>query len=291
MPIPTFLIVGAAKAGTTSLYHYLKQHPDVFMPKLKEPHYFAQFADELCKKQFYFLREWNEYLALFEGAGTAKAIGESSVSYLCHSGTAQRIRDRLPDVKIIICLRNPVERVFSHFLMDIRDGKLPCAAELLPTVLADDDIPEKMWGSCNLFLECGRYARQVAEYFEVFGRDSVRVILYEDFKTNPIETLHDLYAFLGINTDFTPQIGKVFNTYAKPRSALLAPIYSSYQIRRLGKLIFPDQWKQRILGLFLKREPKPEMTEVEMTTLYELYQADVEALEDLLGFDLSAWRH
>jgi hypothetical protein len=289
MSTPTFLIVGAAKAGTTSLYHYLKQHPDIFMPKLKEPHYFAHFDDDVCKKKFYFVRAWSDYLALFESAGTVKAIGESSVSYLCHSGTAQRIKNKLPDVQIIICLRNPVERLYSHFMMDIRDGKLRQDANLLPTVLTDDEATQKVWGQCNMFIECGRYANQVAEYFNVFGRDKVKVILYENFREHPTTTVHDLYSFLGVDREFMPETGKTFNTYAKPRSALLAPIYGNYRIRRFGKRIFPDRWKHRILGLFLTRTPKPEMRPEESAFLYELYRDNVKDLEKLLGVDLAIW--
>lgn len=259
------------------------------MPKLKEPHYFAKFDDDACRNKFFFIRDWDEYLRLFDGAKIQKAIGESSVSYLCHRGTAERIRAKVPDARIIIALRNPVERLFSHFMMDIRDGKIPQNSSILPTVFEDAKVLEKVWGQCNLYLECGLYAEQVAEYLRTFGEERVKVIIYERFRAQPDTIITEIHDYLGVDSRFMPSLGESYNIYAKPRSSLLAAIYSSYRIRRIGKLVFPDRWKRVILHMFLKRVEKPLMTDAESAVLRDFYREDVQALGTLLNKDLSIW--
>src|SRR5262245_16436607 len=122
LPAPNFFIVGAAKAGTTSLHAYLSAHPQVFMPALKEPHYFADF--ELSPEFDNFMpviRDQPAYQDLFRGSQGSTAVGEASPSYLCDPAAAARIKAAIPDAKIVISLRNPVDRAYSHYLMDLHE--------------------------------------------------------------------------------------------------------------------------------------------------------------------------
>ena len=124
IPVPDFFIVGAPKAGTTSLYFYLEQHPEIFMSAVKETNYFSYEAT--VKQNLYYnergINDWEEYLKLFSEAGKKKAIGEASVSYLFYPEVAEAIKAKFPEGKIIIMLRNPVERALSHYNMDYKLG-------------------------------------------------------------------------------------------------------------------------------------------------------------------------
>src|SRR5437667_3118215 len=165
---PNFFIVGAQNSGTTSLYGYLKQHPDVFMPALKEPHYFAQITPS--HEQRYLrtiVRDEAAYLRLFLKAKGYPAIGEASPSYLWDANAPHRIRKAVPHAKIIILLRDPVERAYSHYLMDVREGRqdLP----FLQALERDWNRSKKGWSVSQLYVELGLYAEQVRRYLEVFG--------------------------------------------------------------------------------------------------------------------------
>ena len=120
--LPNFFIVGAPRAGTTSLYRYLRRHPQVFMPAVKEPHFFANINPDPDQRHLFPAMDEGQYVRLFRGALHYRAIGEASPSYLVTKGAAERIKARVPNAKIIMLLRDPTERAFSHYLMDIRDG-------------------------------------------------------------------------------------------------------------------------------------------------------------------------
>ena len=124
MTLPTFFIVGAPKAGTTSLYHYLEEHPEVYMSPIKETNFFS--SKQMQEQELYYdatpIQSKNQYLELFKDVSQEKQVGEASVSYLYYTGVAKKILEFNPKAKIVIMLRNPVDRAFSHFLMDKRLG-------------------------------------------------------------------------------------------------------------------------------------------------------------------------
>src|SRR5215469_13417957 len=152
MPWPSFFIVGAANSGTTSLYGYLKQHPDVFMPALKEPHYFAQVTPSHKQRHLRtIIRNQAAYLRLFHRADGCKAIGEASPSYLWDANAPYRIARAIPDAKIIILLRDPVERAYSHYLMDVREGLQDLA--FAAALKKDWAQQNKGWSVSQLYVE------------------------------------------------------------------------------------------------------------------------------------------
>src|SRR5215469_4673603 len=123
MPWPSFFIIGAANSGTTSLYGWLKQHPEIFMPALKEPHYFSQIRPSYEQRYLRtYVTDSRAYLKLFCRGACSRAIGEASPSYLFDREAPLRIRSVVPHAKIIVLLRDPLERAQSHYLMDVREG-------------------------------------------------------------------------------------------------------------------------------------------------------------------------
>ena len=179
---PNFLVIGAAKCGTTSLYHYLRQHPDVYMSPIKEPNHFStdiQPSDFSSEYKLYeksknldiekfvngdmkedqwgaYVHNKEQYLKLFRFAGNKKAIGEISNSYLYSNVAATQIRNEYPDMKIVAILRQPAERAYSHYMANLRDGRtvLPFRQE----VEKDDAKIKHGWGISHLYYELGRYA-------------------------------------------------------------------------------------------------------------------------------------
>jgi sulfotransferase family protein len=161
--LPNFFIIGAAKAGTTSLYHYLEDHQEVFMCSVKEPNYFSY--DDIIRQNLYYSEKGfgnkEEYEALFKDVTSEKAIGEASVSYLFYEKTPTKIKAVVPDAKIIIILRNPVDRGFSHFLMDKKLGYIS---------LVFEDVIFKRVQHKNIdlyyqqYVELGLYHEQVKRY-------------------------------------------------------------------------------------------------------------------------------
>jgi Sulfotransferase family len=200
---PNFFIIGAAKAGTTSLYQYLAQHPDIYMSPIKEPNYFSteiNFEDvrpevqeriKLLKIDAYlkgdmkrtihraFIKNQNQYESLFRFVANQKAIGEASASYLYSPEAANAIKKYNPDAKIIIVLRNPVQRIYSHYLMDRRMAITQLSFE--EALLEDKNNPLKMWGSKSLYYELSEYYEQVKRYYDTFPQSNILLYLVKNF--------------------------------------------------------------------------------------------------------------
>jgi len=287
--LPNFFIVGAAKAGTTFLYHYLKQHPDIYMSAVKEPHFFADIdINEKIKRRYFF--KWDDYLKLFKGVTNEKNIGEASVSYLCYEEAAWNIRKVIPDAKIIIVLRNPVDRLFSHFLMDIRDGKLPSDANFIGTIKKDYySIGKKGWGHTHLFVECGIYYHQVKRYLDLFGWENVCISFFDDLKMDRVRFVKNILRFLDADDTWIPKLRVKSNVFARPRNKILQSIYSNIFIKDIGRKVVPDSMKESVVSIFLKKVAKPRITKEERDFLVNLYIRDISNLEKLLDKDLSQW--
>jgi len=289
--LPNFFIVGAAKAGTTFLYYFLKQHPQIYMSPLKEPHYFSDIhIKEKIEKRYIYKRK--DYLALFMGIKGEKAIGEASVSYLCYESSPYNIKRVIPRAKIIIILRNPIERAFSHFLMDIRDGKLPPDAEFIETVKNDYyKIGRKGWGHSNLFIEFGMYYEQVKRYLEIFGKENVSVNFFEDLKQDKFTCIKNIFKFLDVDEGFRPDSKVKSNAFAIPRSSLLQSIYMNGRLKNLGRKLIPDSLKEDVMTIFLKKADKPVMKSDDRYFLWNIYEKDIQNLGELLEKDLTHWRY
>jgi hypothetical protein len=216
-PAPNFFIVGAAKSGTTSLLQYLRQHPDIFMPAdiaLKEPSYYCDT---------YGVESYAAYLSLFfKDATTQKWIGEASTPYLTSPESARKIYDAVPDARIIILLRNPVDRAYSLWKWMHAYGYEPIGffeEALEAEFYSRKDNPDFMrkfqkGGSTYywdfLYFHSGLYFDQVKRYVDLFPKKHLAVIIFEEFIERPLQFVRDLYKFLGVDTQFRPEI-KIHN--------------------------------------------------------------------------------
>jgi hypothetical protein len=287
---PNFFVVGAQKAGTTSVYEYLKLHPQVYMSPVKEPHFFSSDLVRI-DSDLVFHRE-ADYLRLFEGAEGFRVVGEASPCYLWHPEVARRIRDRIPEARIVILLRDPVERAYSHYLMDIMDGGL--SKPFYELITEEFRRGEKVFGTGHLYVELGQYFRQVRRYVEAFGYDQVLVLMFEDLVHCPFETAARVAGFLGLDQEPTfniPSIGKVHVPYMKPRNPLVPHLMRLRKVRMLWRHVVPASIRYYVRHTFLaKQGPKPPMDPSAAAFLQSIYEPDIQALETLLGRSLPALR-
>lgn len=285
---PNFYIAGTPKSGTTSLFHYLDEHPEVFMCSVKEPNYFSY--DDIIRQNLYYSEKGfgnkEKYEALFKDVTSERAIGEASVSYLFYEKTPTKIKAVVPDAKIIIILRNPVDRGFSHYLMDTRLGYVNISFE---------DIVHKRTEHPQLdlyyqqFVELGLYYQQVRRFLDTFGESQVKTFLNEDLKENISKVIHSVYEFLDINSDFLSDIEKQHNVYQKPRNALVRQIYSKKSIRRLARNIIPNSLVDTVKNSLLVKGKKPKLSFETRECLNKLFKDDIQRTADLIGRDLSPW--
>lgn len=297
LPRPNFLIVGAAKSGTSSLDRYLGQHPEVYIPPKKEAHYFSipDFpptfrgpGDEGMNE--YTIRDRDAYYHLFDGVKGEKAIGEASVFYLFYPGTATRIKEEIPDAKIIIMLRNPVDRAFSAYMHLIRDERenLSFRESLAKESQFRANEFEPMW----YYRELGLYTEQVKRYLDAFGDEQVKVIVFEDFAKNPVAGVQEVASFLGVSPDFTPDTSIRHNESGVPKSRFLYNFISKpHGVKEIIKPLVPTAVRERLGNQAKSMVLERAQMEPEIRAELEAYFAsDVADLERLLKRDLSVWR-
>ena len=283
-----FFIVGAPKAGTTSLYHYLNEHPQIEMSSQKEPDYFSDAA--IQKQGIYYgknrIDTEEKYNTLFNTQKKDVIFGEGSVSYLFYPTVAQDIKAYNPIAKIIIMLRNPINRAFSHYLMDYRLGLVSDSFE---------DIINKKSKHKNAhlfyqqYMKVGEYATQLKRYFDVFDKENILLIDYEDFKSDVAGTVNSVYSFLNVSTEFSADVNKKHNTFTMPKNKLIRFVYSFVVIRNILSFIFPKNMVKAGRLILFRKNKKPKLLEETRNQLKHYFSNDVRLLESLIGKDYSKW--
>jgi len=282
-----FFIVGAPKAGTTSLYHYLNEHLQIEMSSQKEPDY---FSDEALKRQgMYYGKNRIDNLEKYHGLFANKDVklrGEASVSYLFYDDVPQKIKEYNSKAKIIIMLRNPIDRAFSHYLMDYRLG--------LVSDRFDSIIKKKLkHKNADLFfqqyIKLSEYSQQVSRYLEVFDKENIMFIDYEDFKNDVSAVVDKTCLFLGINNDFQPNLKKKHNTYTMPKNSIIRFIYSFISFRKFLTNIVPKNIVKVIRNLLFRSDKKPTLNNDVRMFLASYFKDDVEKLSTLLNKNFSKW--
>lgn len=283
---PNFFIVGAPKCGTTALFRFLENHPQVFLSDPKEVNFFSK--KELEEQSLYYQdfkpRNENEYLKLFKNADIQhKIIGEASVSYLFYPEVATRIHCFNPDSKIVILLRDPVARAWSHYLMDKRLG-------LVKKELIEIFQSKKERDKLNFqqYFLLGNYVSQVEKYLDLFGKKNVKIIFAEELKNERDTIISELYQFLGIQCFELIEETK-HNAYKEPKGFFLKKLYSISLVRKNIKKVIPQSILKRGANFFFNSTP-PSLNDTDKILLKNYYYADICKLERLLSKDLSEWK-
>jgi hypothetical protein len=303
---PNFFIIGAPKAGTTSLYHYLDQHPQIYMCPVKEPCHFASevtpenFSPQYRKiylaaaardatageKRFSgYVPEWADYLSLFASAMDETAIGEASVCYLWSPSAAKNIASRLPNARIVALLRHPIERAWSQYLHGVANGYISKSfRQQIENCLrsrADEFTP------AYPFLEFGLYSGQIRTYFDLFPRQNVKVCLYQDGLT---AILPELFRFLNVDPDFQINFGTrhLDSANAATPTAVYRSLSKSGLWQPLRRLV-PPRARAALRRLAFRKHTVPPMQEMDRRFLCNYYREDVLSLSKVLDRDLSSW--
>jgi hypothetical protein len=281
---PNLFLVGAAKAGTTSLYSELARHPAIYMSPMKEPHFFSRIEPSSERKAFFpQVSDEGEYLALFEGARNADLVGEASTSYLWDRQAAERINRVVPEARILIMLRDPVERAYSQYWNDVREGieRRP----FLDALVEEQRSGPGAWGVSSLYIDCGRYADQVARYFDRFGTQ-VHVLFFEDFVGDQAGTIADIHSFLGILRARPGAVPRRMNPASLPRNRLSGALLASGGLRRAVRATVPRPVRSRLRGALLRQATPPPMDPAARSLLAEIFRPEVARLAELLGKSL-----
>lgn len=274
MTLPNFLIIGVAKGGTTSLHHYLRQHPEIYVYPDKGTNFFwTEAADEGRKT----VQTLDEYEHLFDDAGDAKAIGEISNQYMNSLTAAERIRRDLPDVRLLVSLRNPVDRAWSDYLGRIR-------------ILRENGTFDDAIQPGRPCLEWGFYFPRLKRFYDRFPREQIHVMLYDDFVADPHRELRGLFAFIGVDPDAPIDMRTQHNAAGVPRSMALNRVLLPSIVA--AQRLVPRRWHgtgllAKLLWTTYRRAPKlsPEMR----AELRERYREDIRETAELIGRDLSGW--
>lgn len=286
MTLPNFIMIGVAKAGTTSFFHYLDQHPQIYMCPIKATNFFGyedarnwkwmEEGDPPLLRNFP-VRTFEEYEASFAGASTEIAIGEVSPQYFRCPTAAQRIHDSIPNVKLIVSLRNPADRAFSGFLMRTRRGD------------AVKGFYEELSPRSSHVKE-GFYYRRLKRYLDIFPKDRIKIYLFEEFRKEPARIVADLYEFLGVATNFVPDTSTRHNPAGIPKIRLLNQLFFHPTLINIAKSVIPENIQgmaKRVQQQNLKAAPKlPAELRAE---LLNHYREDILKLQELVDHDLSVW--
>ena len=282
-----FFIVGAPKAGTTSLYHYLSAHPQVEMSRQKETDYFSDKA--IHEQGMYYAKNRIDTLDKYESLFVQKesvVYGEASVSYLFYENVAEDIKKYNPNAKIIIMLRDPIERAFSHYLMDYRLGLISDSFE---NVLAKISKHKNAHLFYQQYIEVSKYAKQIQRYLDFFKKENILFIDYEDFKKNVSKTVDQVYNFLNISTEFVADINTKHNTFIMPKNKIIRLIYSFVFLRKILTFLSPTYLVKSIRVLLFKSDKKPELLKETRSLLSIIFNDDIKKMEEVLAKNYSKW--
>ena len=298
--IPNFLIVGAARSGTTSLYCYLKEHPEIYMSPLKEPKFFTAQSlklpqngpgDEADAERT--VREFKDYKKLFSKVHHEKAIGEASIDNLYyHAEAIPHIKKYLGDPKIIMFLRNPAERTYSQYLFFRGVGKESLDFE--DALRAEEKRKADNWSFFWHYAGVSFYHEAVKDYFENFSR--VKIYLFEDLENDPLALIQDIFRFLSVDSTFIPDLEVRFNSSGLPKNRILYRILFSQNpvkkaaVRLVTRVFSLKKEKAKFKeNIHFKITEKPDMNPETRARLIALFHDDILKLQELIGRDLSAW--
>lgn len=290
MALPTFIVVGAAKCGTTSLFRYLQQHPDIFLPESKELNYFSSdilyrntngVGDKDTLSTIVTSRE--DYEKVYRYTGRVKAIGDVSPSYL-YNKVHNRIYSELGAVKIVVMLRNPVEKAYSQYMHLVRDQREKLG--FYEALMAEAERTKNGWSDIWRYADSSKYSGNLYSYIDVFGRENVHVILFNEFKFNTGTVLNNLFAFLGIAASGDIDFSKQHNRSGVARFPFVAEFMQRPSTFKAAiKVALPARVRMalRLAIMDINTASKPAIDPKSQEYLRKYFEDDNEQLAKMLG--------
>jgi len=298
MTMPNFLVIGVGKSGTTSVHTYLAEHPQIAMSAVKEPNFF-QFGEleqppPLNGNPYpYAIQTLTAYQALFAGLPPAALRGEASPSSF-EARACDRISRYLPAAKFICLLRQPVDRAYSAFAMHIRCGKEP----EMDFRRAYQDSTRRWEQRFEGFLSpyachnAAWYVERLQDWLARFPRQQLHIRLYDDLKADPVGLMRKVYAFLGVDDSFSPDVSRIHNQGTGIRNASLNQfIRQNNPLKQWLRPWLPQSLRQKITRRLtsLNQTPLPPLDPALRNELTRPQNADILRLQDLIDRDLTHW--
>ena len=292
---PNFIIIGAMKAATTSLYTYLKQHPDVFMTSIKEPMFFNNFQKEtnfkLHGRKTKKITTFEQYYTLFNSVKNESAIGEASPSYISNKDCPNLIHKHLPNTKIIAVLRQPVARAYSNYL-HARRADRESISDFETAFNKETERKTENWSPLYHYKSKGYYAEQLEQYFNLFPKENIKVVLFEDLVKNPIRITPEVFKFLNIDNSFIPDTSKKANVSGTPKG-----LFGLFIMKlRYYNLIPNIQFSNYVPGFIIQfifnsayKKANPLSADLKKKLTLTYYKEDILKLEKLIGKNLQHW--
>lgn len=286
-----FMIIGTQKAGSSSLHYYLSQHPDIYLPPLKDVQFFER--DE-------YYRELDDVLkAIYKGVNDEKLIGGSDVNLLYFYHTAERLYKYNPNMKLIAILRNPIDRAYSAYWAAVRDGFESCKTfEEAISLEMDRRKGSLRERGILTYLEHGHYDEQLGYYYTVFPKEQIYVMLLEDLKDNPEQTIKDLLTWLGVKPDLTNiSLSKKSNVSSLSKVPWLQKLFTKETFLSKTYRKLPPSLRiliyERIYLTFREINSKPykypPMSIKTRKKLINYYEPHIKRLSNMLNRDLTHW--
>lgn len=285
---PSFIVIGAPKAGTTSLFHYLQHHPAIYLPKQKELHFFSY---KWLEKNVtgpgdkhalaYACQTINDYTSHFKGASTHQHVGEISPSYLYFSETAEAIQQTLGAIKIVVILRNPISKAHSQYMHLVRDNREQL--EFYDALMTEASRRAAGWSDFWRYAGSSLYSSKLEHFLNVFGQENVKTIFFEELIKQPTRVLHALCDFLEISSEPFAQLSsnQAFNPSGKPKSRRLASLLARPSFAKtIVKTALPGTVLAKIRAM--NTGAKGEVDEHSRTYLEQYFAEDLKRLEDIL---------
>tara|TARA_B100000029_G_C17579720_1_gene959247 strand:+ start:1563 stop:2528 length:966 start_codon:yes stop_codon:yes gene_type:complete len=312
--VPNLFVVGAAKSGTTALYNFLDQHPDIYMSPIKEPHFFCtdirinNFNDDYTKRNYFntseyfsnkklpkrhiaFLDNRDDYFKLFREHKNEKYLGEVSNGYLYSKVAAHNIYNYNPDAKIIMILRDPCERAFSHCRQEYIFGNESDNVKhknFTQKIINDYNINDNKWGGeSHIYIQLGLYYNQVKRYYDLFPKENIKILLYDELKNHPEQIKHNLFKFLNLeipNVDFSQK----FNSSIVPKNSLIAYFFELIRGNGYLRNLFSNKFKNYIKKTFFT-ENKLVIHNQDKEIILNFFTEDIKKLEELIEIPLTHW--
>ncbi len=291
---PNFLIIGAMKAATTSLYSYLKQHPDIFFPSIKEPMFFNNLHNKKYiikgvnkKKRI----DFDDYYNLFKDVKNEKSIGEASPIYLYNKNCPELIKKHLPETKIIVILRQPVERAYSNYLHAKKSGREPLN-NFEDAIKEESSRIKNNWSPLYHYKNQGYYFKQLSRYYKLFKSENIKIILFEDLTNNPICTTQEIFKFLKINHNFISKTNTKENIGGIPKGILGFILMKMRYYDIMPNIEFKKYLPKALLSIIISfsySKPKKINKELVKKLTKKHYKDDILKLQKLIKKDLKNW--
>jgi hypothetical protein len=286
MDLINFLIIGDHKAATSSLYHYLRQHPDVYMPQeMKELRFFAYDSDNpyhrVAKSKSYPVKILEHYQQFFPSHIDVKARGEASPNYLRSPVAAKNIHSMFPHTKLIVSLRNPADRLVSAYLMRYRNGG------------TKKTLVEELFGEDAGRVKMSFYWPDLIRFYELFDHKQIKVILFDDIKADPSSVMRDLFRFLDVNDEFSPASFDIHHKGGMPKNQAIYSLLVKAK-NKLKPIVDFSQILRPLFKVMCEKVKKGSLETIELDEqiskkILEICHSDIIRTQDLIGRDLSCW--